>query len=118
MFGAGFLGINFATASELQDLLDFLHNNSINRIDTARRYPAVNSGRSEQLLGEVKAAAEQGFIIDTKIKVEGSDASSSLTAAKIKESVVESLEALHVDEVGKPSLPTNDGLHTNHRFSY
>lgn len=99
IFGAGFLGVKLATPSELQLLLEFLQKNDIKRIDTARRYPAVNSGRSEQLLGEVKAA-EQGFAIDTKIKVVGSDASGSLTAAKIKESILESLEALLVDEVG------------------
>lgn len=99
IFGAGFLGVNFATSSELQLLLEFLQKNEIKRIDTARRYPAINSGRSEQLLGEVKAA-EQGFTIDTKIKVVGSDASGSLTAAKIKESILESLEALRVTEVG------------------
>ena len=99
IFGAGFVGVNFATPSELQELLQFLQKNNINRIDTARRYPAVNSGRSEQLLGEVKAAG-QGFTVDTKIKVVGSDASGSLTAAKIKESVVESMEALRASEVG------------------
>lgn len=98
IFGAGFLGVNFATPSELQELLDFLQKNDIKRIDTARRYPAVNSGRSEQLLGEVNAA-RQGFTMDTKIKVVGSDASGSLTAAKIKESVAESLEALRVEQV-------------------
>ena len=101
VFGAGFVGVNFATPSELQALLDFLRKHNITRVDTARRYPAINSGRSEQLLGEVEAAG-QGFTIDTKIKVVGSDASGSLTAAKIKESVVESLEALRVDEVGEP----------------
>ena len=99
IFGAGFLGVSFATPSELQELLTFLHKNDLKRIDTARRYPAVNSGRSEQLLGEVEAAG-QGFTIDTKIKVVGSDASGSLTTSKIKESVVESLEALQVEEVG------------------
>lgn len=98
-FGAGFLGVDFATPSALQDLLNFLRKNDISRIDTARRYPAINSGRSEQLLGEVNAAG-QDFTIDTKIKVVGSDAKGSLTAVKIKESVAESLEALRVDEVG------------------
>ena len=76
----------------------FLRKNEISRIDTARRYPVVNSGRSEQLLGEVNAAG-QDFTIDTKIKVVGSDAKGSLTAVKIKESVAESPEALQVDEV-------------------
>ena len=99
IFGTGLLGVDFATPSELQQLLGFLHKNDIKRIDTARRYPAVNSGRSEQLLGEVNAAG-QGFTVDTKIKVLGSDASGSLTASKIKASVVESLEALSVGEVG------------------
>lgn len=99
IFGAGFLGVHFAAPSELQSLLDYLHKNDIARIDTARRYPAVNSGRSEQLLGEVDAA-RQGFTIDTKIKVIGSDARGSLTEGEIKKSVAESLEALRVDEVG------------------
>ena len=99
IFGTGFLGVNFATPNELQELLDFLLKEHVNRIDTARRYPAVNPGRSEQLLGEVKAG-EQGFTIDTKIKVTGSDPRGSLTSAKIHQSVMESLETLHVDEVG------------------
>ena len=99
IFGTGFLGVDFATPSELQQLLGFLRKNDIERIDTARRYPAVNCGRSERLLGEVNAAG-QGFTVDTKIKVLGSDASGSLTASKIKASVVESLEALRVGEVG------------------
>lgn len=99
LFGAGFLGVDFATRSALQDLLNCLRKNDIPRIDTARRYPAVNSGRSEQLLGEVDAAG-QNFTIDTKIKMVESDAKGSLTAAIIKESVLESLEALRVDEVG------------------
>ena len=98
-FGAGFLGVDFASPSALQDLLDFLRKNDVTRIDTARRYPAVNSGRSEQLLGEVNAAG-QDFTIDTKIQVVGSDAKGSLTPVKIKESVVESLEALRVVKVG------------------
>lgn len=101
IFGAGFLGVgvNFATPSELQQLLGFLRKKDIKRIDTARRYPSVNSGRSEQLLGEVNAAG-QGFKGDTKIKIAGSDASGSVTASKIKGSGVESLEALRIGEVG------------------
>ena len=98
IFGAGFVGVNFATPSKLQELLQFLQKNNINRIDTARRYPAVNFSRSEQLLGEVKTAGQE-FTVDTKIKVVGSDASGSLTAAKIKESVLESMEALRAGEV-------------------
>lgn len=98
IFGTGLVGVDFAKPSELQALLDFLRKNDINRIDTAPRYPAVNPGRCEKLLGEVNVA-RQGFTIDTKVKVEGSDAGGSLAAVKIKESILESLEALRVDEV-------------------
>ena len=98
ILGAGFLGVNFATPSELQLLLELVQKERY-RIDTARRYPAINSGRSEQLLGEV-GAASQGFAIDTEIKVVGSDASGSLMAAKIKEAILERPEVLRVTAVG------------------
>jgi len=66
-----------------------------NRIDTAARYPPVLSGASEKLLGSVKAA-EQGFLIDTKILA---GAGGSLTKDAIQTSFKASLERLGVEKV-------------------
>ena len=98
IFGAGFLGVSFATTSECEALLDFLKGQAIRRIDTARRYPFLQPGRSEQLLGEAKAAG-QGFTIDTKIKISPQGVAGSLTATKIRASIAESFDALGVKQV-------------------
>lgn len=83
----------------LTTLLSSLKRLSITRIDTARRYPSSSSGKSETLLGDVKAA-EMGFVIDTKIKVLGTSFAGSLTKENIFKSVEESLEALGIESVG------------------
>lgn len=101
IFGAGFLGVSFPSSHETASLLHFLQRHRINHIDTARRYPAIKPGRSEQLLGEAHAAA-LGFVIDTKIKVTSEQGpKGSLTAVKIRESIVESFEALGVQQVSR-----------------
>ena len=98
IFGAGFLGVDFATPPELVTLLDFLKARNVRRIDTARRYPAISPGLSETMLGKTKAA-NLGFEIDTKINVPLTGAESSLTATAIYASVDESLAALDVESV-------------------
>lgn len=98
IFGAGFLGVDFNTTSELENLLEFLKTNNMHRIDTARRYPAISPGLSEILLGRARAA-NIGFLIDTKINVPPTGAEGSLTAVAIYASVDESLAALNVESV-------------------
>lgn len=98
-FGAAFVGLDPATPQALISLLSSLTRLSITRIDTARRYPPSSPGKSETLLGEVKAS-EMGFAIDTKIKVPGTGAAGSLTREKILKSVEESLGALDIEKVG------------------
>lgn len=98
IFGAGFLGIDFATPSELEVLLEFLKANNMHLVDTARRYPAILPGLSETLLGKARAA-NRGFLIDTKINVPPTGAEGSLTAVAIHTSVDESLAALNVESV-------------------
>lgn len=98
IFGAGFLGVDFAAPSEFHTLLEFLKANNVSRIDTARRYPATSPGLSETLLGNTKAA-NLGFVIDTKINVPATGAEGSLTATAIYASVDESLAALDVESV-------------------
>jgi len=100
IFGTGFLGVSFPSVNETEELLQFLQSHGLYRIDTARRYPAIKPGRSEQLLGEAKAV-ENGFVIDTKIKVspvEGLEG--SLKAEKIDASTKESFESLGAKQVG------------------
>lgn len=98
IFGAGFLGVDFATTPELSTLLNFLKASNVRRIDTARRYPATSPGLSETMLGKT-SAAELGFVIDTKINVPLTGPESSLTATAIYASVDESLAALGVESV-------------------
>lgn len=97
IFGCALIGINFNTPKQVQELLDQLKTLKVDRLDTAARYSPSNPGSSERLLGEVRAA-EQGFIIDTKIDTCG-DGSGTLTAAAISNSMSESVARLKMDKV-------------------
>ena len=115
IFGAAFLGVNFTGPDETDNLLLFLESKGIKRSDTARRYPAVNEGESERLLGKHEAA-KKGFVIETKVRPTAKGLSNreaavrggrgSLTAPAIEESVRESLEALCVEKVGRSGCLT------------
>lgn len=93
IFGGSSIGDAYATPEDVTDLLQCLKGAGVTEIDTAARYPAVNFGASEKLLGEVGAAA-QGFAVDTKILVLGTSGNGSLEPAKIQDSVSKSCEAL------------------------
>lgn len=95
IFGGSSIGDDYATPQEVSDLLQRLKGAGVKEIDTAARYPAVNFGASEQLLGEVGAAA-QGFAVDTKILLLSADGNGSLEPAKIQDSVRKSYEALQM----------------------
>ncbi|KAI9849521.1 MAG: hypothetical protein M1837_004141 [Sclerophora amabilis] len=104
IFGGGLLGINFGIAGEINidELLEYMKTSTtpIGRIDTARLYPVTNPGLSEKLLGDA-AASDQGFTVDTKIKVEASrDGRGTLTREAIDASVETSLQTLRVEHVG------------------
>ena len=108
IFGAGFLGVDYTGPNEAEELLKFLLSKAVKRIDTARRYPAINQGESERLLGRTKAA-EKGFTIDTKVKATATGLSDgevairggrgSLTKSAIETSVRDSFVALGVKKV-------------------
>ena len=99
IFGAAFVGHDFTTAAQVTELLECLSTKKINRIDTARLYPITNSGASEKLLGEAKAA-EHGFIIDTKIMTSPiGDGRGTLKASAIDESIDGSFAALGTQQV-------------------
>ncbi|KAJ6016602.1 hypothetical protein N7540_011193 [Penicillium herquei] len=99
--GSPIIGQNFSTSAQVQGLLDQLKALGIDRLDTAARYSPGNPGGSEQLIGEVRAAAH-GFTIDTKINIPDvaiADGAGSLTAAAIANSINKSLDRLKVDKV-------------------
>lgn len=96
IFGGSTIGDAYTTPEEVSDLLQKLKSLGIQEIDTAARYPAVNFGASERLLGEVGAATAQGFAVDTKILVLSADGNGSLEPAKIQDSVSKSCEALQI----------------------
>ncbi|KAJ5312214.1 Aldehyde reductase [Penicillium antarcticum] len=66
LFGGTIIGSTFTTTEQVQQLLNHLKELDIDRVDKAARYPPDSPGRSESLLGDVRAV-EQGFTIDTKI---------------------------------------------------
>ncbi|KAG8162129.1 hypothetical protein KVR01_007894 [Diaporthe batatas] len=95
IFGGSSIGDHYATPQEVTGLLQRLRVTGIRELDTAARYPAIKFGASEQLLGEVGAAA-QGFAVDTKILVLSTDGNGSLEPAKIQDSVSKSRVALQM----------------------
>lgn len=97
VLGGAALGSSYQTLDAVSELLVALKKHNISHIDSAARYPPTNPGRSEQLLGQAKAA-EAGFIIDTKINTEG-DGSGTLTPAAIETSLRSSFDRLQVKNV-------------------
>ncbi len=106
IFGTGFLGTSttFPTLEETRQLLTFLREQGITRIDTARRYPAISPGQAETLLGSAGAAGIDekdgnnfpGFTIDTKLAILNGQPSGSLSPDNIIRSVEESYKALQM----------------------
>ena len=97
VLGGAAIGSSYQTSDAVSELLVALKKHGISHIDSAARYPPTDPGRSEQLLGQAKAA-EAGFIIDTKIDTEG-DGSGTLTAAAIANSLEASFNRLQVKKV-------------------
>lgn len=95
IFGGASIGADYTTPEQVTDLLQRLDAIGIREVDTAPRYPAVNFGASEQLLGEV-GAATKSIALDTKILVMSADGNGSLQPEKIKESAEKSYNALRM----------------------
>ncbi|KAG8158297.1 hypothetical protein KVR01_012058 [Diaporthe batatas] len=84
---------DFQAPDSVKPLLQALTKLGIDRLDTAARYPPLNPGRSEQLIGESELPA--GFIVDTKVYTDTrGDGSGDLTPEAIDKSVNASLERL------------------------
>lgn len=100
--GGGFFEAKASpTIEELKDLLSMYSSLGGKEIDTAAVYPSGMSGRSETLLGEVKAP--ENFIIDTKIMINGGHGPGAgggdLSRENILKSFTTSLERLGVQKV-------------------
>ena len=98
IFGGATIGMGIDDVETVSSALHLLQKGGVSYIDTAGRYPPVNPGRSETLLGEAGAAA-RGFTIDTKILASAGDGSGELEEGAIKKSVTTSLQRLHVSSV-------------------
>jgi aflatoxin B1 aldehyde reductase len=98
IFGAASFGDAFFEPHQVQSVLDLLRSHHIMHLDTAARYPPTKYGRSEELLGQVKAV-EQGFTIDTKVLATRPDGIGDMTRERIEESVSTSLQRLGINKV-------------------
>ena len=101
LFGTSTLGMDgtsFQHASDIGPLFTLLKSGEVAHLDTAARYPPLNPGRSEQLLGEANVSSEN-LLIDTKIATPTPDGRGELTREAVRKSVEESLNRLKVKKV-------------------
>ncbi|KAK5988332.1 Aldo-keto reductase [Cladobotryum mycophilum] len=102
IFGTASLGMDlteFQDEESVKNLLKTLNDLHIHHLDTAARYPPLNQGRAEQLLGLTKELSS-GFVIDTKVFTDTkTDASGDLSGASVQKSVASSLERMQRDGV-------------------
>ncbi|KAJ4392350.1 hypothetical protein N0V93_005976 [Gnomoniopsis smithogilvyi] len=97
IFGTATFGMDltdFQGPETVKTLLATLKTLGITRLDTAARYPPLNPGRSEQLVGEGEAIAA-GFLVDTKVYTDTkANGSGDLTQDAIERSVSASLDRI------------------------
>ena len=129
IFGAASFGMNFVELENVQEVLDYLKENNVTHLDTAGRYPPTSPGRSEELIGETKAAS-QGFTVDTKILTLSPDHLGELERPAIEKSLNTSLQRMGVEQVNtlhihfpdmatplKEQAETFDSLHKAGKFN-
>lgn len=94
----------FQDVESVRSLLKTLQELNIRRLDSGARYPPLNPGRSEQLIGEAKEQSGD-FSVDTKVYTNTqTDGSGDLTRSAIGQSCTASLERLQRPEgVGRYS---------------
>ena len=98
---------DFQSSTSISNLLSALKDLGIHRLDTAARYPPLNPGRSEELIGEALRAGDGGgsgsggFLIDTKVYTDLSGpGEGDLGMENVEESLKRSLGRMGRDEVG------------------
>ncbi|KAI1345459.1 putative oxidoreductase [Xylaria sp. FL0043] len=101
LFGTAGLGLDktaFQDVGSVEHLLRTLQDLGISHLDTGARYPPLNRGRSEKLLGEARELSRD-FVIDTKVYTDAQkDGSGDLTREAISKSVDGSLQRLRRPE--------------------
>lgn len=97
IFGTASFGMDmsdFQDPQSLSALYKTLQESGIRRLDSGARYPPLNPGRAESLIGETKEMHE-GFLIDTKVFTDvRTDGSGDLTGEAIESSIQGSLQRL------------------------
>ncbi|KAI1335949.1 putative oxidoreductase [Xylariaceae sp. FL0016] len=101
MFGTATFGMHmseFQDTGAVKQLLQTLLDLGVHRLDTGARYPPLNPGRAEELIGEAKELSRK-FVIDTKIYTNTqTDGSGDLTIEAIERSTSGSLQRLQKPE--------------------
>lgn len=90
-------GTTFQTSTDIQPLLTYLTENSINALDTAARYPPNAPGASESLIGSTHLPTD--LTIDTKVFTSATGGGGELTRSNIHGSVVASLARLKTNKI-------------------
>lgn len=83
----------FQDAEAVKNMLTTVQSLGIQRLDTASRYPPLNPGRSEQLIGDSNVSSK--FVVDTKVYTNTqTDGSGDLSQDAMQTSVAASLDRL------------------------
>lgn len=97
IYGTATFGMDkteFQDADSVKKMLRTIQSLGIKRLDTAPRYPPLNPGRAEALLGEALDLSED-FIVDTKVFTDTrTDGSGDLAHDAMETSVQKSLDRL------------------------
>jgi aflatoxin B1 aldehyde reductase len=101
IFGTASFGMElteFQDAERVENLLKTLQILGIHRLDSGARYPPLNPGRAEELIGEVKELSDS-FAVDTKVYTNTqTDGSGDLSREAMQKSVSGSLQRLQRPE--------------------
>ncbi|KAL8700221.1 MAG: hypothetical protein Q9201_005569 [Fulgogasparrea decipioides] len=93
---------DFQDASSVQNLLRVLQELDIHRLDSGARYPPLNPGKAEELLGKT-IELSRDFTIDTKVYTDTrTNGSGDLTKAAIAQSITASLQRLKAVDGVRP----------------
>jgi aflatoxin B1 aldehyde reductase len=122
IFGTATFGMppfSFQTPEDVQSLLTTLKSLNIAHLDTAARYPPMNPGKSEELIGQVQELSKE-FVVDTKCYTDTkTDGSGDLSTERMDSSVTKSLESLKREKVhvlyahrADPATPLEDQIRT------
>ncbi|KAI0596656.1 putative oxidoreductase [Biscogniauxia sp. FL1348] len=101
IFGTASFGMDmteFQDVESVKNLLTTLRELGIRRLDSGARYPPLNPGRSEELIGEAREISRD-FVVDTKVYTNtANDGSGDLEREAMRRSVAGSLQRLRRPE--------------------